>query len=671
MKSLRLKLSLLIVGLILFTLIPTSVAVYIFSSQDILQLTGEKTDALLDVNKERIENYFKEHVRLVEGIAQLKVLETTNPDVIVPELARVFKVYNQHFANLSFANSDGTRWNYEGNEGSIASRNYFKQVMDTGKPAISDVLLSNTTGKLSVVIAAPIVGQDGRTKGIVYATKLLDDVQLAIEAVDIGETGRAFMFTELGVSIADSEVQENKAKVFIQATADADSELAYTNLPELTFYYDHRLNPEFQKHAFNGFKEQTKIVALNTDTVNPLYLGVNIAESEVLAPIKAIRNTIILVSLVMLALSITISLVYAQKIVKPIKALSVSASVLATGDLRSDAPTTDQEDEIGLLYEAFHKMFASLKALILSIQNSASQVDNTIAQVHGEVNQLSDKLESVSATTEEMSASMEETTSSLNEIIDINHVISNAIETLAKDADSGFQSAKEIQIRANELIATAIASKENTDQVYSVTHKQMLEAIESSKTVSQISALSNTILSITEQTNLLALNAAIEAARAGEAGRGFAVVADEIRALAETSKGAASQIQDIAKKIVIAVESLNQSAFSMLSFIDTTVISDYSKFVATGEQYAKDADYVHAITDSFNAQANALLKELTTSIRAVKEIDLANEQSSIGVVDIAGNISEMSSEGRHIVQLNKEVKDNMQELLRLVESFKL
>jgi methyl-accepting chemotaxis protein len=96
--------------------------------------------------------------------------------------------------------------------------------------------------------------------------------------------------------------------------------------------------------------------------------------------------------------------------------------------------------------------------------------------------------------------------------------------------------------QANAAAEGARLEAERSDPVVTEAVDAMTQ-IETSS--GQIGRIIGVIDEIAFQTNLLALNAGVEAARAGESGRGFAVVAQEVRALAQRSANAASEIKTL------------------------------------------------------------------------------------------------------------------------------
>ena len=125
--------------------------------------------------------------------------------------------------------------------------------------------------------------------------------------------------------------------------------------------------------------------------------------------------------------------------------------------------------------------------------------------------------------------------------------------------------------RATDSSATIAQVMESFALNKELTEQSRDAVIELNAMGAQINGILDLIGNIADQTNLLALNAAIEAARAGEHGRGFAVVAQEVKTLAEHTKKATGdinqvvgQFQRLSEGILHHQQQLNESAGVMM-----------------------------------------------------------------------------------------------------------
>jgi methyl-accepting chemotaxis protein len=131
---------------------------------------------------------------------------------------------------------------------------------------------------------------------------------------------------------------------------------------------------------------------------------------------------------------------------------------------------------------------------------------------------------------------------------------------------------------------------------------------------------------ITRQTRMLSLNATIEAARAQEYGRGFAVVASEVRALAERSQQAATEITTLSTSGVTVAE----KAGDMLACLVPDI--------------QKTAELVQEISAASREQTSG-----TNQInRAIQQLDQVTQQNSATSEELSATAEELSSQAEHL-----------------------
>ena len=230
----------------------------------------------------------------------------------------------------------------------------------------------------------------------------------------------------------------------------------------------------------------------------------------------------------------------------------------------------------------------------------------------------------------------------------------------------------EMKERANALEKTAVDNGNTANEIISGIVQSLEKAIEESKSVDKVNDLTKDILDISNQTNLLALNASIEAARAGEAGKGFAVVADEIRQLADSSREAANNIQNINSMVIIAVKELTQNSNQMIDYITNNVLEDYVGFVKSGHQYSDDAEHVTEIVTKFNTMASSIKEAMSNVSESLNGISTAVEESTNGITNVATNTTDLvsgieaiSNEMHENEQIANELKDEADRFVSL------
>jgi methyl-accepting chemotaxis protein len=196
--------------------------------------------------------------------------------------------------------------------------------------------------------------------------------------------------------------------------------------------------------------------------------------------------------------------------------LGAALAQLAEGDLsvRVDPDSIDAHRQTA---EHFNTAVSGFEDLVKTSTDRLSRAEKLARR-------MADDLETVRSDIERQGATLGEQHSDLD------------------DVASRIRASAETAREAETLISQARQSAEDGDRVVESAIGAMAGVEQSAE---QIGKIISVIDEIAFQTNLLALNAGIEAARAGEAGRGFAVVATEVRALAQRSAGAASEIKDL------------------------------------------------------------------------------------------------------------------------------
>ena len=609
-------------------------------ASDLARMTGNVVNAELDkasamANQKRI-------VELSQAVDNFGV-ETNELmiDDMFADLTRQFSNMDHHYQGVFITDAKGELYTgvLEGGKKytgvNIGDRDYFMASKNSGKPVMSNLTISKSTGKPIAVACVPIHTANGKFLGALGLVIKADFFTEIISGRKIGSTGYGFMIDRTGLTLAhpnsDFVLDLNLAKLEGMETITGKMMAGDAGVEE----YD--------------FKGVHKIAGFAPVGVNGWSIGATQNAEEFLAASNAIRNSNILVTLVAGLIVAVLVFFSARAIVKPINAAVAGLKDIAQGegDLTMRLEATSK-DEVGELARWFNTFIEKLQGIIKDIasgvetlSSSSTELSAISEQMTQGIQNVSDKSNTVSAAAEEMSANMNNVAAAMEQSATNTNMVASASEEMSSTIGEIAQNAEKARGISDEAAHKASNASANMDQL--------------GNAANSIGKVIETITDISEQVNLLALNATIEAARAGEAGKGFAVVANEIKELAKQTAEATGDI----KEKIEGIQGTTSTTVGQIAEI-TQVINDVNDVVAT-------------IATAVEEQSSAT-KEIATNVaqasQGIQEVNENVNQSSSVAGEISSDIAGVSTSMDEMSTSSSQVNLSAQELSKLSESLK-
>ena len=245
-----------------------------------------------------------------------------------------------------------------------------------------------------------------------------------------------------------------------------------------------------------------------------------------------------------------IAFLTARSIATPIRAITATMGKLATGDTSVTVAGIGRADEIGQMAGAV-QVFKENMIETDRLRSEQAEAERRAAeQRKADMYRLADQfenavgeiIETVSSSSTELEAAANTLTRTAEHTQQLSTMVAAASEEASANVQSVASASEEMASSVDEISRQVQESARIAGDAVDQAQKTNDRVYALSQAATRIGDVVELINTIAGQTNLLALNATIEAARAGEAGRGFAVVASEVKALAEQTAKATSEI---------------------------------------------------------------------------------------------------------------------------------
>ncbi len=520
-------------------------------------------------------------------------------------------------------------------------------------------------------MATPVMDENGGVAGVLAFQMPIGKINAIMQKNDgMGESGESYLVGEDHLMRSDSRFSKEPTilKTKITGTTTTAALKGNSGIETIQDYRDISVVSAYTDFNIHG-SNWAIIAEIDTDEVNQ--------------PIDSMRNGMIMIGLVIMAVLSGIALVFTKTLVTPISDMVESMNVLSSGNNEIDIPHSDRGDEIGVMAVAVEgfKQGALERIRLEQETKEAEQVQlkreeeerkATAAREHAEVEReraevaerearaskisilitgfdqkVTEMMEVMAASSTEMSATAKQLVATSSDTKERSSVVASASEETASNVNT-------VASAAEELTSSVLEISRQVTKASDISMEAVEEAKQSETAIAalaeaaeKINDVIEIISDIAEQTNLLALNATIESARAGEAGKGFAVVASEVKALAGQTGNATDEIATQIKEM----QNLTQRAVSSIQTI--VDVNNKSNEVTVSIQAAVE-------------EQSAATNEISQNIQ---QVATGTTEVSSNISRVATGADETGSAGDQVLTVADELGKISENLKKDIEQF--